>query len=720
MRTTLSAHTGHDVHRLAPAPGLLALLVLLAALAAPSLLADPIGGAADRPVAFTDLATDPASGLAYERVPSASKAIYDAAREAGSFTFADTIEQPLKWRGAPGVAIFDHDGDGDLDLYVTNGPGAANSLFSSRLRDEGVLRFVDVAEAAGVAAVDQDSSGVCSGDTDNDGDTDLFVLSNFGANRFFENRGDGSFDEISLPSGLGLDVRSSVSCSFGDVDGDGLLDVVVANTWQDMSNNYGIALAPFEFNQHNQLFINQGGNAFVDQSVERGVESLRGFSFGLVDQPTVTWAIALVDLDADGDLDIVQADDQAGIPTEAQAGIDRGFIHILANDGSGVFTDVTESRLGVKTGEWMGLALADFDGDDRLDIFGSNFGDYAQTTATPLDPFITDTLTYELGEFASRVLYSEPGGGFSDPGVGALVSTTFGWGAVALDYDADADTDLIYHGGMAFGPVIHADNFGMVLRNDGTGGFTYDFDAMAQSVDHQRRVVEGVAAGDLDDDGFPDVVSVSSADIQEEIPLRTYQVQWGSPIDGLGGSQVTFAPTEIPLLFAFTGIPDNVNGSLSVEINGGNANRWLKVETVGGAGRIDGATVNRDGIGALITVETLGPRGGERTTRAVLGGASYASQSALEQAFGLGDARRAAIDVLWPGGVRNRFVFARAGERLTLPEIPCDYTAEWPRLRDYSLCVRGALEAYVDEGTISRVESARLWASALAAHLRVR
>lgn len=675
--------------------------------------------AADEPVTFTDLAADPSSGLHYQRAPSASKAIFDAVRAQGSFQFQETIFQPLKWRGAPGVAVLDYDRDGDLDLYVTNGPGAANSLFSNRLREDGVLRFVDRATAAGVAAVDQDSSGVCAGDVDNDGDPDLLVLSNFGANRFFVNRGDGSFDDQSLASGLGLDQRSSVSCSFGDVDGDGLLDVVVANTWEDMSNNFGIALAPFEYNQHNQLFLNRGDGSFLDVSAERGIESLRGFSAGLVDQPTLTWAIALVDIDADGDLDIVQADDQAGIPTAAQSpfGADRGFLHLLRNDGTGHFVDATVETLGVAIGEWMGLTFADYDGDDRLDLFGTNFGDYAQTTLTPLDPFFGDTLSYDLGFFASRALFGSEGDSFDDPGVGDLVSTAFGWGAVSVDYDADADVDIVYHGGMAFGMVIHADNFGMVLRNDGAGGFEYDFDALAGSTDHSRRVVHGVASGDLDDDGFVDLVSVSNADIQTEIPMRHYGVQWGSPLDGRGAFQVTFAPTDTPLVYAITDIPDNVDGSLSVEINGGNTNRWLKVRTVGGAGRVDGARVNRDGIGALVRVET---RDGRRTTRPVLGGASYASQSALEQHFGLGRAPWATVDVLWPGGVRNRFVFARHGETVVLPEIPCDPGGDWRRVIDYARCVRGALAVYRDEGTIDRRHSARLFISALHAFFDAR
>ncbi|MCG8456175.1 MAG: VCBS repeat-containing protein, partial [Holophagales bacterium] len=120
-------------------------------------------------VTFQELATDPASGLAYERVPSESESAFDRFIQAGEFYLFDIPETPLKSRGAPGAALFDYDGDGDLDIYVTNGPGRANSLFANQLRETGTLTFVDVALAAGVDATDQDSSGVCFGDTDNDG-----------------------------------------------------------------------------------------------------------------------------------------------------------------------------------------------------------------------------------------------------------------------------------------------------------------------------------------------------------------------------------------------------------------------------------------------------------------------------------------------------------------------------------------------------------------------
>lgn len=301
------------------------------------------GSSAGGAVTFTDIAPQPASGITYQRTRSAHATVWDAFVARGTFQFPDELAfQPFAWRGKPGVAIFDYDNDDDLDLYVTNGPGTNNSLYANQLTQSGLVTFVDVAMAAGVGAADQDSAGVCFGDTDNDGDPDLFILSNVGANRFFVNNGDGTFTDQSLASGLGVDNRSSYSCSFGDVNGDGLLDVAIGNSISDPANILGLVI-PFQFTQHNQLFLNQGGNLFTDVSVASGLQNTKGF--GPFDgSPSPTWAIAMVDYDLDGDLDIIHADDQGGVPRAVNGGIDVAFIHIFANDGSGQFTDVTVEK----------------------------------------------------------------------------------------------------------------------------------------------------------------------------------------------------------------------------------------------------------------------------------------------------------------------------------------------------------------------------------------
>lgn len=665
-------------------------------------------------VTFEDLATDPTAGLEYRRGPSETLEIFRQLRAQGSFTVFQLEETPNKWRGAPGVVVFDHDEDGDLDLYVTNGPGRDNGLFSNQLVETGETRFLDVAVAAGVAAYDLDSSGACSGDIDNDGDRDLLVLSAHDANRLFENQGDGSFLDITGQSGLGDVVTTSVGCSFGDIDGDGLLDVVVANntvSWQSM-----LGIGPtdaFAFNQPNLLYRNLSGNQFEDVSESSGLRQLTTLPFE--GAASVTWAIAMVDYDLDGDLDILHADDQGGVLPESLGGVDRGVLFLLQNDGTGHFTDVTAQAGLKKPGGWMGLSFSDLNADGYLDFFATNVGDWGQTTLTPLDPVWGDFFPYELGDLASRWYLGGPGGTFSDPGVGpSVVATPFGWGTSMFDYDNDGDSDIVYHGGLAMTPFVNSGNPGVILANDGEGNMSYDLEALAGSTNHRRRVVQGVAIGDLDGNGFDDIVSVSSTIVQESIPLMPFGVHWGSPIDGIPAYQKLCIPTGIPGVWVFDAEQEeNEDGTLSVELSSGNGNRWVKIEVLGTVGLTTEGRVNRDGIGAVVSFE---PHRGRRAMRPVLGGASYASQDSLELTFGLGRERFGTAEVLWPGGVRNRLYGVSRGERVTLPEIPCSFDTE-ASFGSYFGCVRGALRELENGGVIDRRTRSRLFTSALLAYL---
>jgi len=121
-------------------------------------------------------------------------------------------------------------------------------------------------------------------------------------------------------------------------------------------------------------------------------------------------------------------------------------------------------------------------------------------------------------------------------------------------------------------------------------------------------------------------------------------------------------PSAIPGVWPYSGIPDNIDGSLAVEISSGNHNRWAKVRTLGTVGLTGDGQANRDGIGALVSFR---PWGGKAATQPVLGGSSYASQDSLEIGFGLGRAPHGRVDILWPGGVRNRLYRVRHGERIS-------------------------------------------------------
>jgi hypothetical protein len=281
---------------------------------------------------------------------------------------------------------------------------------------------------------------------------------------------------------------------------------------------------------------------------------------------------------------------------------------------------------------------------------------------------------------------------------------------MAPDLDNDGDPDVVFFGGLDGAlHTITADNPGAVLLNPGCSAhFEADMDALA--VNHTRRNVHGGATGDLNRDGFPDLVTASAFDIPEEVPLKPYPVKYDSPFDATAWYVEAFSPAGGGA-FTWNGLefPD---GGLAVEINDGNDNGWVEVHTLGTVGLLPKGRVNRDGIGAVIRVT---PEGGRTTLRPVTGGASFASQDALAQLFGLDRVQTATVEVLWPGGTVNHLHDVRAGERIIFPEIPCDPRDPSLGRRKYRSCVAGALERLQDQGLLSQSLAARFQTSALRA-----
>jgi hypothetical protein len=664
---------------------------------------------ADGGVLFNDIAAGDNAGITYRRSPSLRLAnkqwiTANSPWPTPQFFQLRNNMSPQKGTGSPGVAILDYDDDGDLDVYVTNGPGTDNSLYSNQLVESGQTTFVDVAAAAGVTAHDQDSSGACFGDIDNDGDEDLYVTGTgddppnalYGptgtTNRLFENNGDGTFTDITASAGVDNYGRHAIGCSFADIDNDGYLDVVVGNSY----DNWGQRRPTFvniedPGLEHNVLYRNNGNNSFTDVSGPAGILSVSNMT-----NAAFTWAIAMVDIDRDGDPDILSADNQGGPSTQRSE--ERGWLRLYVNDGTGQFDEVTEQVGLDREGGWMGLSFGDLNCDGYLDFFGTNLGSYARLGA------------------ASRWLLNSASGQWSDPGLGPdIVADPFGWGTSMLDYDNDGDYDILYQGGVDLLASALADNPGIIFQNTGTCSGQFVWDDQTIQTDHRVRSVNGVAVGDLNQDGFLDLVSASNFNIMPVnfIPQIFITGPRGGPFDAVARVELEFFGGIMPGFQVWLD-PDYVPGTLAVEINSAdNGNNSVAFDTLGGRGVIAQGTVNRDGIGAVIEFT---PAGGVPSLDPVVGGSSYASQDSLTSHFGLGQATSGDAEILWPGGARNRLYDVQAGERLLLPEIPCSFDANWGTFGHYNACVMQALNGYKDAGIITAAEKNRLRDSARRAY----
>lgn len=655
-------------------------------------------------ITFNNLVDNINSGLNFEHLASSNDAAWDEVRQHG-LIFNQATQgalMPFKSKGAPGVAIFDYDLDGDMDIYVANGPGGNNGLFANQLSESGVLSFVNVSVEAGVSASMLNSSGVCYGDVDNDDDQDLLVLAAGMPNKYFENDGTGHFIEQTDNSGLGGGNTSSATCSMGDINGDGLLDIAISNTWDNWDDQ--LPLSTFDFDdrlEHNQLFVNQGNGEFIDQAAERGLNDIA----------RISWSIAIVDYDQDGDGDVIVADDQGPRKPAKLGGQDHGFIRIYQNNGSGQFTNVTIDAGMVDFGAYMSLSFADLNHDGTLDLFASNVGDYLALFTSPLLQFAV-----ERGEWASTWFLQDSNNKYSKSDVGELGATPFGWGAGTVDYDNDGDTDIIYHGGENMGVFVDASNPGVILKNDGDANFSYD-PALANSTDHSRRNVEGMAVGDLNNDGFADIVSVSSFNWNKDAPLFPYlPVPVSTSFDNTALLAPSFAPVngDPSQGFAWTGLPLE-NGDISVDISSGNSNHWIKVKVMGSIGKTQGGSVNRDGIGAVINVT---PHFGKTAIVPVMSGGTYASSHSLQTSFGIGKSNAANIEVLWPGGVKNKYYFATHESSVFIPEIPCSYDDFSMNFIQYRQCVISSLNELLEQDIIDRRSRFKLAISAMYARLK--
>ncbi len=394
-----------------------------------------------------------------------------------------------------GVCLFDYNNDGWLDVYVVNGstvrgqsqqsrPALLQNYLFKNLRNG---HFKDVTAKSGVGDPGW-GMGCAAADFDNDGDQDLYVT-NLGPNVFFENLGNETFADISEKSGT-AHRGWSTGCSWGDYDRDGLLDLYVAayvkldlslpppNPDQNRFCSYmglKVMCGPQGLpGDVDVLFRNLGDGSFAEVTRASRIEDPGYYGLGVVS----------LDYDDDGDLDIYVANDS-----------NPNFL--FQNQGDGTFSEVGLLSGVALSGDGleqagMGVAFGDYDGDDHLDLFVTNF---AQDTNT---------------------LYKNLGNGFFiDVTARAKLADSFpymGWGSTFLDYDGDGLRDLFVVNGHLYPEVERETDLtypqnDLLYRNLGRGTFSNVSHRLAQP----KSVGRGTAAGDLNNDGALDIV-VSNLD----------------------------------------------------------------------------------------------------------------------------------------------------------------------------------------------------------------
>ena len=553
-------------------PGKFRVAVLLA-LAGFLLIRDsnypPAAGAASRRPQFVDIA--PKSNLGYVTN--------------NDFTGRKYFPQVM----CGGVAVFDYDNDGKMDIFFTNGakipemkkvdPSYYNRLF----RNKGDGTFEDVTAKAGLTGAGLGFSfGVAVGDYDNDGNEDLFIA-NAGPNTLYHNNGDGTFTDVTANSGITKPLNLiSVGAAWFDYDNDGLLDLVVTNYtyWTpqtDIECKLGAQPVYCEPQRYpsvaNRLYHNLGNGKFQDVTDTSGFKNALGKGMG----------ISIADFNRDGLLDVFVANDT-----------EPNFLYI--NQGNGKFEE-QGLALGVayddngRAASSMGSDAKDFDNDGRIDIFYNNL----KGEIWALLGNVGDSFRYLSGSSQIR----------------RLSASYSGWSAGFIDYNNDGWKDIYSANG-------HVDDVGTNTRQHDTlfeniDGRTFEDVSSQMGKDFLHAGFQrGSAFGDLNNDGFPDIV-VTSLNEPPRILLNTAD----------------------------------------------NGNHWLWLTLIG-------TYSCRDAIGATVKVTT---QSGRILYNQVAISVGLMSSSDKRVHFGLANENRiASIEIRWPRGTKQTINNVNADQFLTIKE----------------------------------------------------
>jgi enediyne biosynthesis protein E4 len=391
-----------------------------------------------------------------------------------------------------GIAFYDYDNDGWLDIFVVNGSRLegfpkGEEPISHLFKNNRDGTFTDVTDKAGLRRSGW-GQGVCVGDYDNDGWDDLFITY-YGKNALYHNNGDGTFTDVSEKAGVaGKKTRWGTGCAFVDYDRDGKLDLFVANYIAlDLKTApvpesgpclyKGVMVAcgpPGLAGDTHILYHNNGDGTFTDVSESAGISQANGF-YGL--------GVLTGDFDNDGWPDIYVANDS--MPSS-----------LFQNKKNGKFVDIGMEAGCVLSADGkpqagMGVSAADYDLDGNLDIVKTNFaGD-------------TPSLYHNRG-----------GGNFEDTtftaGLGAHTQY-LGWGVGFIDFDNDGWPDILICNGHVYPEVEQLKTEAgyaqrKLLYNNLRNGHFEDISMNAGPGVTTPYASRGCAFGDFDNDGDVDVV----------------------------------------------------------------------------------------------------------------------------------------------------------------------------------------------------------------------